>query len=260
MAKAATAKPKNELVPQQENLPAVHDVDALLEEYAGAGTSTKSEHNTIPMIYVLQTNSPQVNKRNPLYIEGAEAGDLWLKSSASPIAKGAEGIVFQPCHLVWAFVEWKPERGGFVAAHESRPADCEQVHEDPNDPDSRLQWERPNGNIVVDTCYVYGLVQMEYPYVLPLSSSGYRVAKDWNTDMRNRKYNGKPLPVFGTKYHLKTVFRSNAKGEWFTLGFDFTPGLPTKEEVERGLALFKSVASGEKKAEVEQPTAEASPF
>ena len=251
---AKTATKSQELAPTKTNLPADADLGNLLDEYAGAGTSSKAEHVTIPLVYVLQSNSPQAIKRNPAYVEGAEPGDLWFRNAAQPIHKGTDGVLFQPCHFDWAFVEWKPEREGFVAAHKTRPADAKEKLEDASDPDSRLQWVRPNGNIVVDTCYVYGLVDMERPYVIPLSSTGYRVAKDWNTDLLNRKHNGKPLPVFGTKYELRTVLRSNKKGEWFILGFDFVPGLPTAEEVKRGLAFFKAVSAGEQRAEEEIKT------
>jgi len=251
MAKAIIEKPKASLPPA---LPS--EAETLLQQYAGAGTSAAAEHNTIPMVYVLQSNSPAVNKRDESnYITGAEPGDLWLRNAASPIVKGTEGVLFQPCYLAWMFVEWKPERQGFVAAHPTRPADCRQQPVDPNDEDSRWQWERPNGNYVEDTCYVYGLINMEHPYVIPLSSTGYRVARDWNTDMRNRKHNGQPLPVFGTIYRLKTAFRSNAKGNWFLLTFEFVPELPTAEQIQRGLELFKAVGSGQQKAEAEEAQA-----
>lgn len=258
MSKSTTAK-KTELAPVKEtNLPATtnEELDNLLGEYSGAGTSADTAHITIPLIYVLQTNSPQVNKRNPLYVNGAEPGDLWLRNAAEPIVKGTTGVPFQPCHLVWVWVEWRPERQGFVTTHVSRPPDAKQVLEDPNDDQSKPVWVRPNGNLVIETCYVYGLINGDQPYVIPLSSSGYRVAKDWNTDMRNRKHNGKPLPVFGTKYNLTTVLRSNNKGEWFTLGFSFIPVLPPAEEVRHGLDLFKAISSGEKKAEAEQVVTE----
>lgn len=226
------------------------ELEALLEANAGAGVSTDPSHNTIPMIYVLQTNSPQVNKRNDKYVNGAEPGDLWLKNGITPVIKGTEGVMFQPCHLDWKWVEWRPNREGFVGTHDSRPAEAKQELLNPGE-DDRTQWVLPSGNLVVETCYVYGLIDMEQPYVIPLSSSGFRVARDWNTDIRNRKFHGKTLPVFGTKYRLKTVLRSNNKGEWFTLGFEFVEGLPTAQQVKQGLEFFKSVSTGEKRAESE---------
>jgi hypothetical protein len=247
---------KNELTTANTTAVADSDIEALLNEYAGAGTSSAVEHNTVPMIYVLQSNSPQVNKRGDAYVQNAEPGDLWLKNAAEPIVKGTEGVLFQPVHFQFAWVEWKPNRGGFVATHSDRPADAEQKQIDPND--DRLSWVRnSNGNQVVETCYVYGMVNMELPYVIPLSSSGFKVARDWNTNARARKHNGKPIPLFATKYRLKTVFRSNDRGEWFTLGFDYEEGMPTKDQIMNGLEFFKSVSTGEKQAEAPQTTGDA---
>lgn len=229
------------------------ELDSILESYSGAGTSTKQEHISIPLIYVLQSNSPQVGERNPLHIENAKPGDLWLRNAASPIVSGMDGLIFQPVHFQWVVVEWKPEREGFVQIHEHRPEDAVEQLKDKDDPDSGKQWVRStNHNIVTDTCYVYGLVDMEIPYVIPLSSTGYRVARDWNTDLLNRKRNGKILPVFATKYKLRTIFRTNKKGDWFSLAFNFIPELLSIENVKRGLELFKSVSSGERRAEQEE--------
>jgi len=247
MTKTAVAKTEQNAVVAYDD-----DLEALLAANAGAGVSSDPAHNTIPMVYVLQTNSPQVNKRNDKYVTNAEPGDLWLKNGATPVIKGTEGVLFQPCHLDWKWVEWKPNREGFVTTHDVRPNEATQQHLDPTD--DRMSWVLPNGNLLVETCYVYGLVNFEFPYVIPLSSSGFRVARDWNTDIRNRKHNGKPLPVFGTKYMLKTVLRTNNKGEWFTLGFEFVEGLPTAEQVRTGLDFFKAVSSGEKKAAQEEAT------
>jgi hypothetical protein len=238
---------KNALKTAESTAVATTEVDDLLAEFAGAGTSSDAAHNVVPMVYVLQTNSPQVNKRGDAYVNGAEPGDLWLKNAVSPIVKGTEGVLFQPVSFQWAWVEWKPNRGGFVGTHLERPSDAAQKQLAPDD--DRLQWVRANGNQVVETCYVYGLVDMELPYVIPLSSSGIKVAREWNTNARARKHNGKALPLFGTKYKLKTVFRSNERGEWFTLGFDFDEGLPTKEQIYNGFEFFKSIDSGEKRAE-----------
>ena len=45
------------------------------------------------------------------------------------------------------------------------------------------------------------------------------------------------------------MFRSNDRGEWFTLGFNFEEGKPTNDQIMAGFEFFKSVSSGEKKAE-----------
>jgi hypothetical protein len=242
---------KNEVATTAGNNEVVNlEIDALLTEFAGAGTSSDAAHNTIPLVYVLQSNSPQVNKRGDAYLPDAEPGDLWFRNAEKPIVNGTEGVIFQPVHFAWAWVEWRPNRQGFVAAHGERPADAKHQQLDPND--DRLSWVRSNGNIVVETAYVYGLVNCETPYVIPLSSSGFSVARNWNTLARARKHNGKTPPLFATKYRLSTAYRSSDKGDWFVLSVAIDEGFPTKEQMLSGLEFYKSVSSGEKKAEAQQ--------
>ena len=238
-----------ELKVAEQNALATTNIDDLLAEYAGAGTSADTAPNVVPLLYVLQSNSPAVNKRGDGYVDGAEPGDIWLRNATTPIIKGDEGVLFQPVMFQWSYVEWKPNRGGLVGVHAERPANAVQKQLDPND--DRLSWVTPEGNTVVDTCYVYGLINCDLPFVIPLSSSGYRVARDWNTQARARKHNGKPLPLFATQWRLKTAFRSNDRGEWFVLNPVFEESRPTNEQILAGLEFFKSVSSGERKAEAE---------
>src|SRR5215467_3004443 len=98
----------------------------LLEETAkdaGMGVSFKPEDQLLPLIYVLQTNSPAVDKRGDSYIEGAEAGDFWLRNALDPIKNGEEGIVVIPCEMQRTWIEWLPNRQGFVARHDAPPID-----------------------------------------------------------------------------------------------------------------------------------------
>ena len=93
MAAVATNKklPDTELITvQKPALPAA--LADMMEKDAGKGVSTAQEDNLVPLIYVLQANSPQVNKRDERYIEGAEPGDFWLRNAPQPIVKGAEGV------------------------------------------------------------------------------------------------------------------------------------------------------------------------
>src|SRR5262245_29613295 len=84
-----------------------------MEAYAGAGLSKAPEDNLIPLIYILQAGSPQAKKGDPDRIEGAEAGDFWLRNAPKPIIKSEDGIWFQLCNVTKCFVEWQPNRGGF---------------------------------------------------------------------------------------------------------------------------------------------------
>jgi hypothetical protein len=56
----------------------VSELDKLLEEDSGAGLENfTTEDMQIPFIRILQALSPQLNKQDPLYIKGAEQGDIF---------------------------------------------------------------------------------------------------------------------------------------------------------------------------------------
>lgn len=258
------AKHQNELAPTQAaGLPA-----ALMERMAadvGKGTSQDQSDNLVPLIYVLQALSPQVNERKPDYIKGAKSGDIWLRNANNPIVPGATGILFQPCYFFKDWVEWKPRDsgGGYIGRHESLPEDATQQADPKNA--NRVRFIRPNGNEVIETRYHVGRVILgaghALPYVIPMTSSGHTVSRQWMFMMNNVQIGGKPAPSFGTLWRLKTKERSNASGTWFTWDIspaEAVPGISvvtpqgvfvaSMDDYERGQRLFNSFEAGEQKA------------
>lgn len=228
------------------------------------GVSTRAQDNLIPLIYVLQAQSPQAKKKDPSYIEGAEGGSIWLRDCRVPIVSGDEGIAFQPCYFDIDWVRWKKERGGFVARYS--PGD----DADPDvPPRGAVQVDNPNGNFplyemdgddLVQTRYHYGIVyggryglqdhpELVIPYCIPLSSTGHQVSKAWMFLMRQFMVNGKPVDSFSRFYHLKTVYKSNAKGDWFQFEVSDGGWVETQEQYQRGEALYESMHQGEMRAE-----------
>lgn len=226
-------------------------------EDAGKGTSQLAADNLVPLIYVLQSNSPQAQKRNPAYIEGAEAGHIWLRNSSHGTIDGEEGILFQPCYFTADWVEWLPARGGYAGRHDGGPDEPpahlnaveKEIEEDGN---VKKRWVLPNGNVVVYTRYHIGYVIFEdgsaLPYVIPLSSTGHTVSRGWMTMMNTKKVaGGKVAPSWSCLYRLRTKFKSNAHGEWFTFDVSDEGWVQSLEDYERGRSLNASFESGEKK-------------
>lgn len=246
---------------KEENLPAVADAPGLPAELqarlaadAGAGISTDQDDNLVPLIYVLQAQSPQCNKRSPDYIENAAAGAIWLRNSGLPAIDGDEGILFQPCYFSKDVVEWVPRSkgGGFVARHDVRPADAKEVPDlvNPN----KTRWVRENGNELVDVRYHVGFVIINghaMPYVIPMSGSAHTVSRGWMTLMGNKAAGGgKAAPSWACLYRLKTRERTNAAGTWSQWEVSDAGWVQTLADYERGAMLNASFASGEKRVEV----------
>jgi hypothetical protein len=201
------------------------------------------------MIYVLQQMSPSIDKRGDNYIEGAEAGDFWLRNSLKPIHNGEEGIIAIPVDMLHTWIEWLPNRGGFVARHDAPPADMVAKTIRGDDGREKDVLMRGNGNLIVETRELYIMVDGD-PYVFPCSSTKHTFAKSWQTMWHRFKHpkTGKIMPAFARKYRLVTVPTSNALGKWFGLKFEDV-GESTLAELKAGIAFSDAIVKGERKPE-----------
>lgn len=241
-------EPGTKIVPIRGELPA-----ELLEDTAkdaGMGVSFKQEDQLLPLIYVLQQMSPAVDKRGDNYIEGAEPGDFWLRNAIDPIAKGEQGIVTIPCEMQRTWIEWLPNRQGFVARHDAPPIGMKaSVVRDDSGREKQVLVNNENGNIIQDTREFFLLVDGA-PYVLPCTGTKHTFARQWNTFYKQFHHpkTGDVMPSFHRKYRLTTVPASNAIGKWFGLKFQ-DEGYVTKPEYDMAKALCLAVRKGEKRAE-----------
>lgn len=251
MAKAA-ATSTNKVVPISP--------DALMPAFladrvkvdAGKGVSSSQADNIVPLIYILQALSPQVNPRNPDYVEGAEPGDIYLRGTPSPLVKGNEGLTFQPCYFSKDWVEWVPRQrgGGYVGRHADCPADAQRT-EVQGDGGPQVRWMRPNGNEVIETRYHVGYAITEsmapMPFVIPMTSSAHTISRQWMFAM-NAKRMGRSgvAPSWAGLYLLKTKERSKNNRSWMTWDITDAGWVTTSEEYDRGAALHDSFAQGEK--------------
>lgn len=257
MSKTAAAKKQDEEVklPATQSAAGVPaELAGMMEQDAGKGVSGAAEDNLVPLVYILQALSPQVDANSAAHIPGAKAGDIWLRGAREPVVDGTKGVSFQPCFIYKDWVEWMPDRGGFVGKHAERPETAKP------DADNKNKWRMPNGNSVVETRYVVGYMiigTLKMPYIIPFSSTGHTVERGWNTARGSHKMpNGQPMPAFASLWELKTVQRSNKKGKWYSVSPSWLSYVD-KETYLEGRALHDAMASGAKKAEApteEDPT------
>lgn len=252
--------------PEAENLPATIENNANLPAFlaeaasadAGKGVSTAAEDNLVPLIYILQAQSPQSQKRNPDYVEGGESGAIWLRNSGRPAINGEVGILFQPSYFYKNWAEWilRSDGGGFAGVHDERPADAEEkpMIDDKGqvDPD-RTRWIRPNGHEVIETRYHVGNVYLPdgtvMPFVIPMAGSAHTASRAWMFLMGSKTLpGGARAPSWAALYRLKTKLRSNKKGEWMTWDITDAGWVQSVDDYKRGAILHESFAAGELKA------------
>lgn len=248
----------------------------LLEEaaaQAGAGTSSSADDNIVPFIVLLQDLSPEVKRRDPAYVEGAEVG--YLLNKASRQLWGPEDVLeFQPCAFQRAIMEWVPRDngGGLVQRHpflgsaeESLKAAGGEMIPDPRDSSGRkMIWRTKAGNDLIDTRYHFGhVVQPDgrlEPAVLGFSSTGHTSSREWMTLMNNALLpapgGGAPVkaPSYFKKYRLRTTTKSNNQGDWFVVKAEDAGWIREKYMRDAGKALHDSVMSGVVSAAAEEPS------
>lgn len=253
-AKAPEPEPKKETLPAKTVSSSSQVPDHLrgvLSESSGRGVSTARDDVIIPMAYALQKGHTQTDERDESYIEGAKPGEIWLRGSATPIHNGREGVLFQPVDFMKVWIEWKPNREGFAGRHTSRPKDAKEA-EIIIEGKPRIVWQRGNENLVVETREHYGFFitpgEGAQAYMIPMSSTQHTVSRQWMALMGQFRDNrGKPLDSFAKIYRLKTVRREKDGNSWYVFEAK-DERWATAEEYAAGLALYNSIAAGEKVA------------
>lgn len=225
------------------------------EDFQGAGFSeTQTDDYQIPFLRILAQLSPQVNKREGAYVEGAEAGMLY-NTVLNKVYDGEKGLECIPCHYNRRFVEWvaRENGGGYVASY------------DPTDPivktttkNDRGQDILPNGNTLTNTAQFFVMLldpdEGFTKAIITMSSTQLKKARRWNTQMQSLKERGKNglfiLPMMSHIWKLTTVPESNDKGSWFGWNHSMVRRLDLSNKddqslFEEGVSFSKSVLAGE---------------
>lgn len=224
--------------------------DELLGEIEGSdvtGYSDKPEDSLIPIVSILQDNSAEVKKKHEKYVEGAEPGDIVLRS-LQMIFPADDGILFQPCGFQHVWVEWngEPGEGAVVAQYpfEELPSDAKEVPDPQND--ERVMVVRDNGNRLVDTRYHYGHLLTAggiIPTVIPMSGTNHTISRQWTALMKQYKMkSGKPMPSFLRLYKLTTAFTQRGQQSWYKYKVAEAGIVSDRDMAHAGFEMAKAVS------------------
>jgi hypothetical protein len=239
-------------VAKKEDAPLAISSEDLLA-FAGLGVEDLSTDDlAIPFINMIQSGSPQLNKREGKHIEGAEAGMLF-NTVTNELFDGESGVEVIPCAYQRTLVEWVPreEEGGFVTVHDVESGIISQTTKNEKGQDIL-----PNGNYLANTASHY-IVLLSPTYgptqaVISMTSTQLKKSRRWNTQMVSQTMtlpDGaiKPMPSFSSAYILKTMPETNKYGSWF--GYDIAGRrAASSEEFHLGAAFHRAVMSGTIKA------------
>lgn len=217
---------------------------------------------SVPFLRILAQLSPQVNKRDGAYVQGAEAGMIF-NTVANEVYDGEKGIEVVPCYYSRRLVEWRPREqgGGYVGSYPADDPIAKRATKDDRGNDVL-----PNGNLLTNTAQFF--VLLLHPDLGPqrclitMTSTQLKKARKWLTQMQSltgRDANGKlyTMPMMSNVYTLRTVEERNDKGSWF--GWEVSRARALDESntsdvelFELGFTFAQSVRAGEVKVKEEQ--------
>ena len=201
----------------------------LFEADANQGAQNISQEDlALPFLKILGQLSPEVNKRDGKYVEGAEPG-LIINTVTNELYSDVNVI---PCHYKRQYIEWQDRgtsTGAPVAIHE---ADSDIISQTTRGKDYKDRLA--NGNYLENTASHFVLVRGANPHtaLISMKSTQLKVSRKWNSMMMGLKMQGKnglfTPPTYSHIYNLKTVQMSNDKGTWF--GWDVSKVGPVEQK------------------------------
>ena len=191
----------------------------IFEDDAAKGLGTIGQEDlALPFLKILGQLSPEVNKRDGKYVEGAEPGMIY-NSVSGDLYDGVKGIDVIPCFYKLEYIEWKDRGegpGAPVAIYDSSSDIMSKTT-----PDANYKDRLPNGNYIEKTASHFVIVSGDNPStaLISMKSTQLKISRKWNSMMSGIKMKGKNglfTPAsFSHIYRLKTTQMSNDKGTWF---------------------------------------------
>ena len=234
----------NQVTEKKNGALATFDMEADAQQGA---QNISQEDLALPFLKILGQLSPEVNKRDGKYVEGAEPGKI-INTVTNQLYDSLEVV---PVFYKRQYIEWQDRgtsTGAPVAIHE---ADSDIISQTTRGKDYKDRL--PNGNYLENTASHFVLTVGDNPStaLISMKSTQLKVSRKWNSMMMGIKMQGKnglfTPPTYSHIYNLKTVQMSNDKGTWF--GWDVEKAGPVED---KGLyEMAKSFATSVGKGEIE---------
>ena len=235
----------------------------IFEEDAAKGLGKIGQEDlALPFLKILGQLSPEVNKRDGKYVEGAEPGMIF-NSVSGDLYDGVKGIDVIPCFYKLEYIEWKDRGegpGAPVAIYDSSSDIMSKTKADASYKD-RL----PNGNYIEKTASHFVIITGDSPStaLISMKSTQLKISRKWNSMMSGIKLKGKNglyTPAsFSHIYKLKTTQMSNDKGTWFGWEVSKVGPITDASIYQQAKSFSESISKGAVKAKHgEQKPAESS--
>ena len=224
----------------------------MFEGDAAKGLGTIGQEDlALPFLKILGQLSPEVNKRDGKYVEGAEPGMIY-NSVSGDLYDGVKGIDVIPCFYKLEYIEWKDRGegpGAPVAIYDSSSDIMAKTK-----PDANYKDRLPNGNYIEKTASHFVIVSGDSPStaLISMKSTQLKISRKWNSMMSGIKMkgaNGMFTPAsFSHIYKLKTTQMQNDKGTWFGWEVNKVGPVTDKGLYDQARSFSESISKGSVKA------------
>ena len=210
----------------------------------------------LPFLKILAQLSPEVNKRDGKYVEGAEAGMIY-NSVTGELYNGVEGINVIPCFYKLTFPEWAPfERREGRPVSPDRGADVlSQTKKDASGKDVLT-----NGNIIIKTANHFVIIltdSMVDKALVAMKSTQLKVSRGWNSMMKSITEKGQNStfnpPSFSHIYQLRSI-EVTGNFTWYGYNVKLLRKVDNVDLYQQAKAFHASIKSAQAKAAEKEDT------
>ena len=200
----------------------------------------------LPFLRVLGQLSPECNKRDAKYVDGAEPGMIF-NTVTKQLYDGEAGVNVIPCYYKREYVEWSDRGEGTSAPVAIHSVDSGIIKDATRD--ASYKDRLPNGNYLENTASYFVTIDDGTSALISMKSTQLKVSRSWNSMMNSIKLKGKngmfTPAMYSHVYNLKTVQQSNDKGTWFGWTVEKVGPVQDKDLYEAAKSFASSVNKGD---------------
>jgi|TARA_B100000424_G_scaffold236862_1_gene202029 hypothetical protein len=205
-----------------------------------------TEDYALPFLRVLGQLSPECNKRDAKYVDGAEPGMIF-NTVTKQLYDGEAGVNVIPCYYKREYVEWSDRGEGTSAPVAIHSVDSGIIKDATRD--ASYKDRLPNGNYLENTASYFVTIDDGTSALISMKSTQLKVSRSWNSMMNSIKLKGKngmfTPAMYSHVYNLKTVQQSNDKGTWFGWTVEKVGPVQDKDLYEAAKSFASSVNKGD---------------
>lgn len=192
---------------------------ALADEQGDGFDNVDRDSLSLPFLKIAQTQTPQVQEDDPLYIEGLKPGDFFNSVTQKGYGRELRVVLLGYYRM---FLEWEGEPGNGMLRGNYTPEEFEELRASGEAQPDGSAFRLSNGNRVSDTRNFLVFLP-DHPedgvLMFPLTSTGITHAKKLLSMARLTALpNGKPAPLYAKIWKLQTTLNKNDKGRWYQIG------------------------------------------